>query len=392
MINSGNLLSDCEGLIEQIAFAIPTDFFQTYTPAWDCSPLLPIGNLLQSFPPEIEAIVAVDAPSYALAAAWVDVLSPRCRIRLIRNAHPTHTIESPWLQDRFHIHVPADRTTSAVLSLKNDPIAALFAQECGLVCKELEFELPGGNQLVGPGIRLVGAGFLTEPGGGEIVVRKRTAMDQFTNMDDRRLFVFGYDPHLIAAESVSIEARNARSVAIDFMEIGNNQQFSLISGARPWHQYGFHTDQYVSPTNVLRNGKPVLLVADPHSLDGRAVPLVADARKKLDLSASALIGAGFEVIRNPVPFAQVQDSRKIQARLFNNVILDGIPRRGCARPFVWMPSFEQTYPFREFEHVNAGIWNDLGYDCKIVGNFDGLASRNGAIRCISKILHRVEFK
>lgn len=388
MIHSGRLVSDCEGIIEQIAFAIPTEFFRRSAGAWDCNPLLPIGNLLQSFPAEMEAIVAVDATSYALASAWVDSVAPTCRVRLICNTHASYTIGSPWLQDRFHVRVLAEGATSEILSLKNDPIAALFAEECGLVCRDLEFELPGGNQLLGPGIRLVGAGFLKEPGGGLIVVRERTAMNQFAGMDDRRLFIFGYDPHLMTVMAVAAETRNAGVVAKQFLENTHNQQRSSQSGMQSWHQYGFHIDQFVSVTNISRNGKPVLLVADPHSIGGVAEPLVADARKKLDLSASALADAGLETIRNPIPFAQVRDNHKVFPRLYNNVILDGTSRAGCRRPFVWMPSFEQSNPFREFEDENAKVWRDLGYDCKTVKNFDELASRNGAIRCLAKILCR----
>ncbi len=151
-----------------------------------------------------------------------------------------------------------------------------------------------------------------------------------------------------------------------------------------WHQYGFHIDQFVSVTNISRNGKPVLLVADPRSIGGVAEPLVADARKKLDLSASALADAGLEIIRNPIPFAQARDNHKVFPRLYNNVILDGISRPGMPPAVRLDAIFEQSNLFREFEDANVEIWRDLGYDCKIIANFDELASRNGAIRCLAK--------
>ncbi len=233
MIHSGRLVSDCEGIIEQIAFAIPTEFFRRSAGAWDCNPLLPIGNLLQSFPAEMEAIGRGGRTVICACLGMDGFVAPTCRVRLIRNTHASYTIGSPWLQDRFHVRVLAEGATSEILSLKSDPIAALFAEECGLVCRDLEFELPGGNQLLGPGMRLVGAGFLKEPGGGLIVVRERAAMNQFTRMDDRRLFIFGYDPHLITAKAVAAETRNAELLRRIFLKILTINRDHLAPACNP---------------------------------------------------------------------------------------------------------------------------------------------------------------
>lgn len=388
MHTSGGLVSDCDGTIGTIAFALPNDVFRASAETWHVSPLLPFGGLLQSFPSEIDAILAVDTAAYAAAGDWIEALKPSCRIRLIVNDDPVCAIQSPWLQDRFHVRSRADGVAPEILSRQRDPLAALFARKCGLGHRSLTFELAGGNQLVGPGFRLIGAGFVREPGGGLVVVGDHVAMAQFADLDPGALHVVGYDPLAIGAGEPALPSRNSRGVAVDFLNAGSSEVSRKMLAGLHWHQYGFHIDQFVSVTGASRQAKPVLLVAEPYPVGVTAERLAKDARIKLDLSAAALASAGFSVVRNPVPFAIAADSRKIVARLFNNVISDGARRMGQDRPLVWVPAFDPTVPFREFADANMKIWHDLGYDCRLVPHFEAFVSRNGAIRCLSKVLRR----
>jgi hypothetical protein len=390
VLRGESLVSDCEGTIEQIALALPGDFFQPDMKIWQGDPLVPIGNLLQSFPSEMEAILALSAQSYASACVWIENIRPRCRIVFVTDQASHSAIRSPWIQDLFHVRVPSDETGAMpeILSLENAPVAALFSRAKGFAQRELRFELPGGNQLVGPGFRLVGASFFQGLGGGADFARDPLARDQFLEIDSRTLHVFGYDPAQLANSGQLLSSRNARSVASELMDVTRGREELGKLQIMPWHQYGFHVDQFVSVTGVVRCGKPVLLVADPHPVGESARKLAVDARKKLDVSSRALEDAGFSVVRNPVPFAPAQDSRKILGRLYNNVIVEGTRRSGNSAPLMWLPSFEQAAEFRRFEEANIRIWSDLGFDCIPVRGLDLFASRNGAVRCMTKVIRR----
>jgi hypothetical protein len=110
----------------------------------------------------------------------------------------------------------------------------------------------------------------------------------------------------------------------------------------------------------------------------------------LDASLFFLEEQGFAVNRNPVPLAVVSDTGKRLPRLYNNVLLENALRPGRSRPQVWVPQFGDREALEEFDSRNLAIWQRLGFDPVPVPGWSCLASRNGAIRCVTKALRRNE--
>ncbi len=352
------LVADCGGLIEKLALSIPSAFFSEETFDRWSRPLLPIGNLLRALPAEIAIFVLVDRTRIADAEGWLSTLSPASPVTLVTLDVPEGARQSPWIQDLFHVRKGegAGQSASEILSRPNAAIGPALARCLGWQAQTAMADLDGGNQLVGVDFRLVGASSL--------------ARNRFSNptpdsnapagfglletLDDRPVHVFGY----------------------------------RAPGGERLHQHGFHVDQFVSVTGLYRNGCPLMLVAEPCLTDGLESRLVDQARQQLDASVAFLESQGFSVIRNPVPFVITPDSGKRLARLYNNVVLENAVRPGRTKQLVWLAQFGDVEDVASFDAANRLIWQDLGFEVIGVPGWSHLASRNGALRCASKVLQR----
>jgi len=356
------LVPDCGGLIDQVALTLPTGFLRSsHSDEW-FQPLIPIGNLLKSFPAETLVFLLVDQGALALAAAWVEALAATCRIQFVPMTDGGAAVESPWLQDVFHIRSGFGQgaVSGEILTLDGRPEGRALASFLGIATRPAMTGLHGGNQLVGDDFRLVGHNDVAGASGA-------AASLALEAMDSRPVTSFGYQvsdlmraaPDGVAAE---LEARV--------------------------HQFGFHVDQFVSVTGLLRDARPLLMVAEPHLPEGPPVPMVEDARRRLDASVSRLRRQGFEVLRNPVPWVVAPDSGKRLPRLYNNVIIENQSRAAGRKPLVWLPQFSDVEPLHTFDSRNREMWQGLGFEIVPVYGWSYFSSRNGAIRCVSKILRR----
>lgn len=164
------------------------------------------------------------------------------------------------------------------LSDNNNRHAEWLSGLNGARVEYLNLSLAGGNILVGEDFRVVGASSVEmstrRPIGDGNRVR---ALERIRSLDPRPLYVFGYRSPL------------------------DGERASDRIGPEPelLHQVAGHLDMFVSLTGLSRNGKAVILVADPESaLAGDRDPYCSDLKGKLDLSARHLTEDGFEVIRN----------------------------------------------------------------------------------------------
>jgi hypothetical protein len=352
------LVADCGGLIAKLALSIPSAFFSEETFDRWCRPLLPIGNLVRALPSEIAIFLLVDRTRIAQAQAWLSTLSPASPVTLVALDVPEGARQSPWIQDLFHVRKGegGGQAVSEILSRPGAAIGPALARCLGWQAQTAMVDLDGGNQLVGDDFRLIGASGLSPNRFSNPLPRDDApaGFGLLETLDDRSIHLFGY----------------------------------RAPGGVRLHQHGFHVDQFVSVTGLCRNGCPLLLVAEPVLTDGLESRLVDQARQQLDASVAFLEDQGFSILRNPVPFVVTPDSGKRLPRLYNNVILENAVREGRQKPLVWLAQFGDVENVAACDEANRLIWQDLGFDVIGVPGWSHLASRNGALRCASKVLQR----
>jgi len=371
---AGRLVPDCGGLICWIALSLPAAFFEdALTDAW-FQPLLPIGNLLLALPADVEALLLIEPVSLVKARVWAKRLQAACTIVFVSAAETRNLTGSPWIQDSFLVRTKTETGAVDIEILAPETVGpgVSLATFLHAPIGSLPIFLPGGNQLVGPDFRLVGHSSVMPRGSG-IATDIRSTMENLEKLqalDERRICVFGYRTGNVSKERDSPES----------------EEKLLQTG----HQFGFHVDQFVSVTGLRRGNRPLLLVGEPFAAGDAETPLIENARRLLNASVVSLIGQGFEVLRNPVPYITTPDSGKRLPRLYNNLILENDVRRGRERPMVWLPQFGDVERLEEFDRLNREVWEGLGFDVVPVSGWSYFASRNGALRCLSKVLKRAE--
>jgi len=368
------LIADCGGLIETIALSLPAAWFADAGIGFTVSPLVPIGNLLLTLPRNVAVPLLVDRPCLAAARSWLDRLAVTCQVDLVTLDEPG-TVPHPWIQDMFHVRLRADALTPELVSSGESAMSQALAARLGFATAISDVILPGGNQLVGPDYRLVGHASLQ--GGAESARSAPATLSRrwlrIEALDPRAVFSFGYRPEDLG-----------ETVQPDLSQTGSGPAIA----ARNIHQCGFHVDQFVSITGLRRDGRPLLLVADPEAGDMRYPRAAEELKRKLDASALSLARQGFAILRNPVPVLPTIDTNKCLPRLYNNVLLENVTRNGETQPLVWVPHFGDLELLADFDAENRRIWESLGFRAIGVLGFSHLASRNGALRCATKVIMR----
>jgi hypothetical protein len=306
------------------------------------------------------------------AQQWANSLNASCNIVFVAGAEDRNTVNSPWTQDAFLVRrLPGARPAEIeILTSETGGAAASITDFLSVPKGLLPAFLPGGNQLVGPDFRLVGHSQLVGRSAARAGSTRQTIdlLEKLQALDERPIRIFGYRPE---------HARRQTDLP------------ELEHFFRNGHQFGFHVDQFVSVTGLERGNRPLLIVGEPCGLeDGTVTPLIEEARRALDASAAELIRQGFEVLRNPLPYVITPDGGKRLPRLYNNLILENEIRLGRERPLVWLPQFGDAEPLEKFDRMNRAVWEELGFDVVPVYGCSYLASRNGSLRCLSKILSR----
>ncbi|WP_377297017.1 hypothetical protein [Rhizobium sp. SGZ-381] len=354
------LLADCGGLIEKLGISLPSAFFGGESFDRWSRPLAPIGNLIAALPAGIALFLVVDRQRLAEAERWLATLPLAVSVTLVPLDMPEGARQSPWMQDLLHVRDLAGNHLSGgeILSRPGTAVGPALARSLGWEAVSVTVELDGGNQLVGENFRIVGAASLERNGLSSPPPESAAPADLglLETLDDRPVHLFGY----------------------------------RAAGGTRLHQPGFHVDQFVSVTGLSRNARPLLLVAEPRLEGGGESRLVEQARSQLDASAVSLERQGFAVIRNPVPFAVTPDSGKRLARLYNNVLLENVVRKGREKPLVWLPHFGDVEALSAYDEANRHLWQDLGFEVIGVSGWSHLASRNGALRCSAKVLQRLK--
>lgn len=324
------------------------------------------------------------------AGLWARELQLRCLIELVPVRSGPDLITSPWIQDLVQVRNAGGQSgqCTEITAASGCELAAEIARHLRMQLRTNEAVIAGGNQLVGQQFRLIGASdVVTRSSAGkraDVDVKRWAAI---AALDARGFALFGYrvTDLSLSWEPGATEIFPHNGGAQDPKAFVQNCVPRRFAGV---HQCGFHVDQFVTITGLFSNGRPLLLVADPVSVDGARDRFNETLKKQLNASALLLLKQGFAVLRNPIPVAVVPDTGKRLARLYNNVLLENACRVGRSSPLVWVPQFTDMEPLEVFDRENLEIWRRLGFEPVPVRGWSHFAGLNGAIRCVVKVLRR----
>lgn len=170
----------------------------------------------------------------------------------------------------------------------------------------------------------------------------------------------------------------------------------------------FHIDLFVSLAGRDIHGNEIVIVGDPiytclgdentdDERDGKII--VKRIRKKLNKEIIPSLqkfeltrGRRFKVVRIPMPLAYYRKEGETQKRWYwnsyNNSLVEFISHNDKQ---VWMPTFGHGHKFADlasFDLQAMLIWESLGFKVNLMTDYNLLAQRQGAIRCITKVLSR----
>ena len=398
-----SIVPDCGGLIETIAISLPQKVFDPGNPHAE-KILAAIGNLLKAMPSSVSILVFADTFNETAARSWIGTQT-ECRIDIVvADARPLESADI-WAQDSILIQKRGDdlRIAAPACDWPRGILPGLLAEHLSVACHDLPLFLPGGDQIVGEGFRLIGhtsrlRSASNKYGGDSTLL---AADRRIGELDNRPVCYWGYRRQDLF-EKPSVDAhknRAGKNTAVSNLEeeldrqTANDLPVDLpFSHLRPdlvttIERCESHVDRYVSPTGLRHNGKHLLLLADPVAVAPEAISKAKREKRLLDASEHWLRDQGFEIIRNPVPCG-VDVKNAVRPRLYNNVLLENAVREGNGKPIMWLPCFGEDSRFTEFDAENARIWKDLGFDPKLVFGWESLAHANGALRCASKVIRR----
>ncbi len=398
-----SIVPDCGGLIETIAISLPQKVFDPGNPHAE-KILAAIGNLLKAMPSSVSILAFADAFNEAAARSWIETQT-ECRYNIVLAG--TRPLESAdiWAQDSILVQMRGNdlRIAAPACDWPRGILPRLLAEHLSVACHDLPLFLPGGDQIVGEGFRLIGH-----------TSRLRSASNKYDGdstllaadrrigeLDNRPVCYWGYrrqdlfekttvDTHKNRAGKNTADSN--REGGLDWQTANDLLGDLPFSHLRPdlvttIERCESHVDRYVSPTGLRHNGKHLLLLADPVAVAPEAISKAKREKRLLDASEHWLRDQGFEIIRNPVPCG-VDVKNAVRPRLYNNVLLENAVREGNGKPIMWLPCFGEDSRFMEFDAENARIWKDLGFDPKQVFGWESLAHANGALRCASKVIRR----
>jgi hypothetical protein len=398
-----SIVPDCGGLIETIAISLPQKVFDPGNPHAE-KILAAIGNLLKAMPSSVSILVFADSFNELAARSWIETQT-ECRYDIVvAGAMPLESADI-WAQDSILVQMRGNdlRIAAPACDWPRGNLPGLLAEHLSVACHDLPLFLPGGDQIVGEGFRLIGhtsrlRSASNKYGGDSTLL---AADRRIGELDNRPVCYWGYRRQdLFEKPTVDTHKNRAGKNTADSNREGGPdwQTANDLLGDLPFshlrpdlvttiERCESHVDRYVSPTGLRRNGKHLLLLADPVAVAPEAISKAKREKRLLDASEHWLRDQGFEIIRNPVPCG-VDVKNAVRPRLYNNVLLENALREGNGKPIMWLPCFGEDSRFTEFDAENARIWQDLGFDPKLVFGWESLAHANGALRCASKVIRR----
>jgi hypothetical protein len=249
----------------------------------------------------------------------------------------------------------------------------------------------GGNVLIGDDFFLIGADYpantLDYINSGVLRPPAGTTPQDFIKalyadyLDKTRRVVY-------VGSTVPVPVQTSRPITIE------GQQWTEITAAgnrAGTVQPLFHIDMFVTLIGRTAEGSYRLLVGDPslaYKLLGGTPPAHA-MQPVFDNIAAQLTRQGFDVIRNPLPLTYLDDPDR-QERFWyfataNNALVQNAPTK-----HVWLPTYGHGawQELKATDEANKSLWESLGFEVHMLGDFHPFAENLGAVHCIKKYLAR----
>lgn len=358
-----SFVADCGNAISRLAMAIPNAYLDSSGEARRAMKWQTIAGLLASLPQTVTVVLLAEQRNARRLREVLDDLDLKCGLE-IADSVPDRGLDDEralWIQDSFLVSgTPASRR---YIYHADAPFrhGSWLADWDGSRAEASPWAFEGGNCLVGPDFWLLGARTVRK-GAERIGLSSgayETACRAFSSFDSRPMVMAGYG---------RAEAEGASS-----------------SRDHPLYQpLDFHIDLILSVTGIRREGRPVLLLAEPVGShpDGK---FGDGLRRRFDSMGGRLRRAGFEVIRNPMPIDPLPGGcSAAMPRYYNNVLVQNVPT-----PMVWLPQFGDQEPAcEETDAANVELWKKLGFHVIGLPGWSTFASDDGAMRCMTKVIER----
>lgn len=349
------------------------------------------NGLLLALPATTAVVVLAHESTAADVRRWLEQ-AQRTKTSTVVEA-PDHINFSVWAEDGYVVVRDDEADTTEFVEPFSFPrygdslVADFVANATDLDKTQAPLYFQGGNVLVGDDFFFIGADYPAESlryMGSVLVPVAGESPAKFVH----RLYGEYLDPErrlIYLASTVPVPAEQRRKIQLDGQEWTEEVFVGNKAGTV---QPIFHIDMFVA----LAGGKRVL-VGDPRmAAEVLGMPLQPHAMAEVfDAVARSLHRRGFEVVRNPLPLAYVDDpDKKVRTWYFatsNNALVHA-PASG--RPAVFLPTYGHG-PWESLaatDQRNREVWEGLGFDVHQLGDFHPFASNLGALHCIKKYLAR----
>jgi hypothetical protein len=341
-------------------------------------------DLLDQLPASTQVVALVHEPVAGTVSGWHD------RIEVV--AAPTHLNFSIWAEDGY-----AAVTDGGITYLVEpfsfprygDSLIADFVANASPMLERTQAPLyfQGGNIVIGDDFVLLGAdypaaslryvGTVLLPEAGESpAAMVRRLYGEYLDPDRRLLYV---------GSTLPVPAQQTRRFSRDGAEW---TEYLYVGNQAGTLQPIFHIDMFISLAGRGADGRYRVLVGDPRAAaELLGVPLAAHAMAAVfDDIAAVLTRQGFDVIRNPLPLAYLDDTERLERLWYfatsnNALVADGT---------VYLPTYGHgAWPeLAATDQRNGEIWAGLGYQVRFLADFHPFAENLGAVHCIKKYLAR----
>jgi len=372
------LLPDSGGLIETVAIVLPPVLLSAQAGRFLQNIRAALASLAMTLPSGVTLVVLTERSARDVAGAWLDGLDLACTLEIAATVDDGALNEGHiWIQDAFHVAVNSlgVRLYRRTRSDNDGRLATWLAAHDGTRVHDTPLHLTGGNMLAGEDRKILGFKNVEATARSHRPpIETAAACALLRAFDPLPVFFFGH--------------RYAENSADFHRPVPSMAQASPSPAMQP----GVHLDLVVSWTGVMRQGKPVLLVADRKDGLDPALSGRAPESRAFDACAIRAERWGYQVVRNPVPYLPFPGSQGIAGpvpRFYNNVLVENERRPHRDRPLVWVPCFGDVEPgLAAYDKANGAIWEALGFEVRPVFGWGPLSNSCGAIRCACKVLKR----
>jgi len=382
MLTEPSFESSVHGRIEKVLLSIPS-WVLRYQRQSEIRGIAGVyRDVLTTLNPNVSFLVITHEESESLLAGWLEELGVRSRTNVV--PVPNRTKLSVWAEDTFTVCKDGSGRRRILKPLSEEhtdesAIAESVAEFTGWELVDADRRFQSGNILVGDDFWFMGADS----------IGRSTEDDELARTVDgsRKL-------HLIASR------KPVPGFDDGFQERGINL------GGREWSELCyrgnrtntvqpiFHIDAFLTLAGRGCDGRYRVLVGDPDMAAQSLEMELPDhaMQAAFDDIAGHLEQLGFSVVRNPLPLVfddnPISRVRHWYFATANNALVE----IDCKRNTVWLPTYGHGdwSVLEKTDRLNEEIWRNLGFETRMLTDFNQFAVNLGAAHCMAKCIVRGE--